>query len=264
MAGMQLVGVQLEIVWEDREANFAKVRALLERNPPKPGALVALPEMFGSGFSMNVSAIAEDASRPTERFLCELSQRYGICLVGGLATIGPDGRGRNEAVVADPAGRVMSRYHKIHPFVPGKEGQHYSGGESIVTFSCAEFTVAPFVCYDLRFPEIFRAGMQRGAQVIVVIANWPSPRAEHWATLLRARAIENQAYVLGVNRCGNDPFLPYPGRSAIIDFRGQVLAEASDAEQVITTNADAAALLAYRRELPFLSDAKRDLSALYR
>src|SRR3954467_14411938 len=97
LPAMQLVGVQLDIVWENHEANFYKVRALLERNPPKPGALVALPEMFGSGFSMNVATIAEDDSRATETFLREMSQRYGIYLVGGLATVGPDGRGRNEA-----------------------------------------------------------------------------------------------------------------------------------------------------------------------
>jgi predicted amidohydrolase len=260
---MQLVGVQLDIVWENRDPNFAKVRSLLERNPPKPGALVALPEMFTSGFSMNVAAIAEDVSRAIERFLCELSQRYGVHLNGGLATVGPDGRGRNEAVVADPAGRAISRYQKIHPFVPGKEAQHYAGGESIVTFPCGDFTVAPFVCYDLRFPEIFRAGMQRGANVIVVIANRPSPRVEHWSTLLRARAIENQAYVLGVNRCGSDPFLPDPGRSAISDFRGQALAEAGDAELVIAADADVEALTSYRQQLPFLADAKRNLAKLY-
>jgi len=98
---------------------------------------------------------------------------------------------------------------------------------------------------------------------VIAHATWPSSRAEHWATLLRARAIENQAYVLGVNRCGSDPFLPYPGRSAIIDFRGQALAEAGDAEQVIAANADVAALKSYREQLPFLADAKRDLSKLY-
>jgi predicted amidohydrolase len=260
---MQLVGVQLDIAWEDRQANFARVRALLEMNPPKPGALVALPEMFSSGFSMNVRTIAEDEPRATEQFLGELARRYNVAVVGGLATVGPDGRGRNHAAVVLPSGHVAGHYHKIHPFVPGKEGQHYTGGEAVVTFPCGEFTVAPFVCYDLRFPEVFRAAAQRGANLIVVIANWPSARVGHWTALLRARAIENQAYVLGVNRCGNDPFLPYPGRSTIIDFRGEVLAQAGDAEQVIFADADPSSLLAYRKELPFLADAKRDLGKLF-
>ena len=94
---MQLMGVQFDIVWESREANFAKVAALLEQSRPRRGALVALPEMFASGFSMNVGAIAEDESRPTERFLRETAKRYGIHLIGGVVTRGEDGRGRNEA-----------------------------------------------------------------------------------------------------------------------------------------------------------------------
>jgi predicted amidohydrolase len=261
---MELVGVQLDIVWENREANHAKVRALLEASPPTRGALVALPEMFASGFSMNVERIADNETRATERFLCETAKRHGVHLVGGLATRAADGRGRNEALVAGPDGSVVARYCKIHPYSPGKEAQHYCGGEAIATFDAGGLRVAPFVCYDLRFPEGFRAAMQRGANVILVIANWPSPRVEHWVTLLRARAIENQCYVLGVNRCGNDPYLPYPGRSVIVDFRGNVLTDAGGREGVIRTDADPAALLAYREELPFLRDTKCDLSSLFR
>jgi len=255
--------VQLDIVWEDRQANHDKGRDLLAANPPAHGALVALPEMFARGFSMNVSKIAEDESRPTEEFLCDTAKRFGIFLVGGLATQSADGLGQNEALVADPYGRVVARYQKIHPYSPGKEKAHFHGGEAIEVFQSGGLRVAPFVCYDLRFPEAFRAAMQRGAQVLIVIANWPSYRVEHWRTLLRARAIENQAYVLGVNRCGNDPYLPYPGGSMIVDFRGHVLADAGDEEGVIQADADLAPLLAYRKELPFLADMKRDLSALF-
>ena len=261
---MQLVGVQLDIAWEDREANHRRVEKLLLDSPPAPGSLVVLPEMFSSGFSMNVERIAETDARPTERLICELAQRHNIWLVGGLATLGPDGRGRNEALAAGPDGQVVARYQKIHPFAPGKEAQHYTGGDEIVTFNAGEFTVAPFICYDLRFPEIFRAGMQRGANVLLVMANWPAARVEHWLTLLRARAIENQAYVIGVNRCGIDPYLPYPGRSMVIDFRGNILCDAGVREGVISASADLASLRAYREELPFLADTKVDLAALFR
>ena len=262
---MELIGVQLDIAWEDREANHAKVRTLLESSPPKRGALVALPEMFASGFSMNVERIADhNETRATERFLCETAKRHGVYLVGGLATVGADGRGRNEAVVADPSGQVIARYRKIHPYSPGNESQHFCGGQAIVTFECGPFRVAPFVCYDLRFPEIFRAAIQRGANVLVIIANWPSSRIEHWLTLLRARAIENQSYVLGVNRCGSDPHFAYPGRSLIVDFRGNTVTDGGNGEGIVRADADPAALLAYRKELPFLQDTKRDLSALFK
>ncbi|MEO6434912.1 MAG: nitrilase-related carbon-nitrogen hydrolase [Tepidisphaeraceae bacterium] len=256
---MQLVGVQFDIAWENREANHAKVRALLAASPPRAGALVALPEMFSSGFSMNVAKVAEDESRASERLLCETAKRYGIFLVGGVATHGEDGKGRNEAIVAGPEGTVVARYCKLHPFAPGKEKQHYTAGDAVTTFPADGFTVAPFICYDLRFPEIFRTGVQRGANVMLVIANWPSPRVEHWVTLLRARAIENQAYVMGVNRCGNDPYLPYPGRSLIVNFRGDVMADAGARESLVSAEIDLAELEAYRRELPFLADMREDL-----
>src|SRR5687767_4770659 len=256
---MQLIGLQLDIAWEDREKNHARVREMLHQHPPPRNALVALPEMFASGFSMNVEKIAEDESRPTERFLAALSRELGVYLVGGLATRGQDGRGRNEAVVTSPAGETISRYCKLHPFSPGKEKQHYSAGDQIVTFDWNGVTVAPLICYDLRFPEAFRRATRKGAQVLVVIANWPSPRVEHWVTLLRARAIENQAYVLGVNRCGTDPYLPYPGRSLIVDYRGEVLADAGDREGVIAADIAPAAQAAYRKELPFLDDMRDDL-----
>jgi len=256
---MQLIGIQLDIAWEDRERNHARVREMLEKHPPQRDALLALPEMFASGFSMNVAKIAEDDARATERFLADLSKRFGVYIVGGLATIGSDGRGRNEAVVTSPVGEVVSRYCKLHPYSPGKEKQHFSAGREIVTFAWNGMTVTPLICYDLRFPEAFRRATRQGAQVLAVIANWPSPRVEHWITLLRARAIENQAYVLGVNRCGNDPYLPYPGRSLIVDYRGNVLADAGDAEGIIAADIDPAAQAAYRKELPFLDDMRDDL-----
>jgi predicted amidohydrolase len=262
---MELLGLQLDIAWEDREANHSKVRTMLESARPNPGSIVALPELFASGFSMNLDHIADNETRATEQFICETAKQYELHVIGGLATKRPDCRGLNEAVVAGPDGRVVARYAKLHPYAPGKEAQHYAGGEQIVTFEAGdEFKVAPFVCYDLRFPEIFRAAMQRGANVMVVIASWPSPRVEHWITLLRARAIENQCYVMGVNRCGNDPYLPYPGRSLIVDFRGNILADAGEREGIIRAEADPAALSAYRRELPFLADAKTDLSSLFK
>jgi len=262
---MELLGIQLDIAWEDREANHAKVRAMLEASPPKARAVVALPEMFASGFSMNLDRIADNETRATERFLCEIAKNYGVFAIGGLATKRPDCRGLNEAVVADPRGAVVARYAKIHPYAPGKEAQHYAGGDAIATFDAGDgFNVAPFVCYDLRFPEIFRAAMQRGANVMIVIASWPSPRVEHWITLLRARAIENQCYVMGMNRCGNDPYLPYPGRSVIVDFRGNIVADAGEREGIVRASMDASALAAYRAELPFLADARTKLSSLFK
>ena len=146
-----------------------------------------------------------------------------------------DGRGRNEAVVFNPEGKLICRYAKIHPFSFGGESKHYAPGTEIVSFQWHDFVAAPFICYDLRFPEVFRIATRRGAHLIAVIANWPAKRVSHWVALLQALAIENQAYVVGVNRVGNDPKLGYPGRSLIVDPQGEIVAEGSDREFVSAT-----------------------------
>ena len=120
---MELLGLQLDIAWEDREANHSKVRTMLEAARPKPGSLVALPEMFASGFSMNLDRIADNETRAGERLLSEIAKNYGVFVVGGLATKRPNCKGLNEAVIAAPDGRVIARYAKIHPYTPGKEAQ---------------------------------------------------------------------------------------------------------------------------------------------
>lgn len=255
----QVVGVQLDIAWEDREENFRTVRTLLEKSPISPGSLIILPEMFSSGFSMNVSQIHEGEERKTAQFLAGLARDLESTVLGGLVTCAADGRGRNEAVVFQPDGEERVRYQKIHPFRYGGETDHYEPGQEIHTFAWAGFTVAPFICYDLRFPEVFRIGAHRGANLCVIIANWPEAREDHWLTLLKARAIENQAYVIGVNRSGKDPRLAYSGRSQVIGPTGTVLVDAGSEEGVFTGELDREALLEYRSQFPALQDLRPEL-----
>lgn len=255
---MQIVGIQVDTVWEDKAATFARVRRLLERMQIQQGAMVVLPEMFAVGFSLDVPKIAADNGRETEGFLRELAARHNVFMLGGVVTRGRDGKGRNEAVVFDPSGRELARYCKLHPFTFGGETQHYEPGKCVATFQWGQSIVAPLICYDLRFPEAFRATIKLGVQVYAVIANWPKPREEHWLTLLRARAIENQAYVIGVNRCGRDPKLEYGGRSQIIDPQGRIIADAGQEEAVLSAQVDLAALAEYRVRFPALADMRDD------
>src|SRR5580704_17942421 len=223
---MQIIGCQTDIVWQDKLANHDRVRELLSSSPIEPGALVLLPEMFATGFSMHVDVIAEPLGGEMQTFLAELAKQLRSYVMGGVVTRAADGRGRNEAVVYDPDGRQVTRYCKLHPFSYAGETKYYQAGEAGAQFACHGFQVAPFVCYDLRFPEIFRRAVRGGAQLLAVIANWPQPRESHWLALLRARAIENQAYVVGVNRAGADPNVRYSGHSLIVGPRGETLAEA--------------------------------------
>jgi predicted amidohydrolase len=256
---MRLIGVQLDIVWEDKAATFERVRRLLDAGQPPAGSLVVLPEMFATGFSMNVAAIREGGERPAERFLESVAREYGVHVLGGVVNSDADAKGRNQALVFGPDGRELCRYDKIHPFNLGEEGEHYAGGSAVRCFDWGGMTVAPLVCYDLRFPETFREAVatrqgRRAAQLFAVIANWPSRRDGHWVTLLQARAIENQAYVIGVNRCGSDPKHAYSGRSLIVDPHGKVLADAGSDECLISAEVDVAAVESWRREFPALAD----------
>lgn len=251
----QVFAVQLDIAWEDKEANFRKARALVEAARPPAGSLVVLPEMFASGFSMNLAVTRQGPEAEDEAFLAQLARELGVFVVGGVVAPGAGAMGRNEAVAFSPDGALLARYAKIHPFSLGGEADGHERGAEIATFAWGGFVVAPFVCYDLRFPEIFRAAALNGANLFVVMALWPSKRQQHWLTLLQARAIENQAYVVGVNRVGAEPSFSYSGRSVVVDPQGVIIADAGEREQVLCAALEPEIVTAWRRDFPALHDA---------
>jgi len=255
MPSPNLFALQLEIAWEDKSANFRKVEALLEAAKPTAGSLVVLPEMFACGFSMNLAVTKQNAACEDETFLAGLARKYGVFVVGGVVSPGTGEKGRNQAVVFSPEGKLAARYTKIHPFSLDESEGHEPGSE-IVHFPWGGFTVTPFVCYDLRFPEIFRsAARQQGTGLFVVMALWPVKRQQHWLTLLQARAIENQAYVVGVNAVGTDPNYTYAGRSVVVDPHGVIVADASGRETVLTATLEPEVVASWRRDFPALRDA---------
>jgi omega-amidase len=254
---VKAVALQFDIAWENKTANFEKVRRLLTEASPEKNSLVALPEMFATGFNMNAAAMAEPYGGETEQFLASTAKEFGVCLVAGAAMRGRDGQARNKALVFSPAGELIAFYAKMRPFTPGGEPRHYVAGERPIVFPWADCMVSPFICYDLRFPEIFRdAVAAHRPELFVVIANWPEKRIRHWVALLQARAIENQAYVVGVNRVGRDPYYTYSGRSLIVDPQGEILANADEREGCVSAKLDLATLRKYREGLPFLADMR--------
>ncbi len=231
---------------------------MLSKANPQPGDMAILPEMFSTGFAMDPTALAEPADGPTATFLSETAKRFGIYILAGLATR-HDNTYRNEAVLLAPDGTAAGRYWKTHPFSPSEEEQHYTPGDRAVVIQTGQFQLAPTICYDLRFPELFRSSTAAGANLIAVIANWPAQRADHWSCLLRARAIENQAYVVGANRCGSDPNHSYAGRSVIIDPQGNTIASADNDQCVISAPLDLDAVNQWRDAFPALRDIRKDM-----
>lgn len=257
---MQLIGIQLDTVWEDKAASHARVQALLRETNVTSGALIVLSEFFATGFSTDVAKIAEaEGEGESQTFLAQLAKQYKAFVLGGIVAREGSGRGRNQCVVYNPAGEEIARYWKLHPFSFGGETEYYDAGSQLVTFDWSGCTVAPFICYDVRFPEVLRR-MAGPAKLFTVIANWPAPRRAHWITLLRARAIENQAYVIGVNRCGSDPKLTYAGDSLIIDPRGEVIADGGAIEGIIHAEVNLDDLDAYRHSFPALVDRRSEFN----
>jgi predicted amidohydrolase len=221
---------------------------------PAPGDIVLLPEMFDSGFSFALDVTA-DHDGATADFLHTLARDLRVTVVAGRTVVGHDRRGRNRCTVVGPSGEVLTEYDKVHLFSIGREHEAFGVGTRVTSFAWGGLRCAPAICYDLRFPEVFRAGLAQGAECFVVVAQWLSARAAHWPALLVARAIENQAFVLAVNRCGRDPNSAYPGLSMAVGPTGEVLAHADEREQVLSVAIDAAQVRAWREKFPAWREA---------
>jgi predicted amidohydrolase len=252
---MKVALIQHDIVWEDADATRAHIEPMIAQAVAAQARLIVLPEMYATGFSMRLANVAEDEGGPNETFIVEQAIEHDCWIVGTVAQWAP-GRemGANVAILAGPDGSVH-RYVKIHPFSYGGEDKYYVAGKDFLTVDIDGVRVSVFICYDLRFADEF---WQRAHETdcYVVPANWPAPRREHWQTLLRARAIENQAYVVGVNRVGAAKSLQHKGDSAVIDPLGVVLTTASDIETVLFADIDVARVQQVRDEFPFLPDRR--------
>lgn len=241
----QVHAVQVDIAWENPPENFARVRALLAGANIRPGDLIVLPEMFATGFSFHIERTA-DQGGGTLRFLESLAQDFGATIQGGRTIAGEaGGKARNVmTVVASDQGkaaRQRAEYAKIHPFQ--READVIAGGGEVMIYPWCdaggrEVKVCPVICYDLRFPELFRRGLELGAEVYAIGACWPSVRHAHWRALSIARAIENQAFVIACNRAGDDPAnaggLHYAGGSLVVSPMGEVVGELGEGPGVLS------------------------------
>jgi predicted amidohydrolase len=252
---VRIAAVQHDIVWEDRDANFDRLAPQVRRAVGAGAELVLLTETFSTGFSMT-PGIGEPEDGPSARFLAAQAAEHGVWVGGSCPEMqaGED-LPHNCFVLAGPDGSTH-RYRKLHPFTHAGEHDRFRAGTEPVTVEVGGLRITPFICYDLRFADVFWRAAPT-TDVYLVPANWPSPRRAHWRTLLEARAIENQAYVVGCNRVGTaGDGTEHSGDSRIVSPMGELLATAAGVETIVLADVDAAEVAATRDRLRFLADRR--------
>ena len=255
---MKIALCQLAIQFENKEVNARRVIRFMEQARSAGADLVLFPEMSLTGFSMNIRLTGERNMESVERMRAE-AERIGIAVGFGWTALvrsgtkeeadesdadtvadeqaadghpAPGERGANHYTVISAQGKVLGDYVKMHPFSYSGEDRYFLKGDSPVHFELGGIPFSTFICYDLRFPEIFQA-VSPEAHVMIVAADWPGSRREHWQCLLRARAIENQCYILGINSVGDQNGLHYTGDSCVIRPDGTVTEQLSEEEGLI-------------------------------
>lgn len=254
--GVKAALCQTEIVWEDKKKNIFNAEKMIIAAKENIAEIVLFPEMSFTGFSMNIMKTKE-ANEETVKTISRLASEYDIYV--GFGWVKASGnKAENHYTVIDRSGTLILDYIKIHSFQYGGEGEQFIPGNQLYSFTINELRFTPLICYDLRFPEVFRMKMEE-TDVYIVPANWPASRREHWKTLLRARAIENQSYVLGINCVGEIGGLSYYGDTSAIDPNGNILGHISEREEILYVDIEKSSL-EIRESFPVRRDRR---SAIY-
>jgi omega-amidase len=250
MQDLAITLIQCELTWENPVANRKKLSALI-KNLNQPTDLIVLPEMFTTGFSMNALANAEHPGGETQQWLAQLAAQQNCAITGSIA-VREDNKVYNRMLFATP--EALYQYDKRHLFRMAGEDQRYVAGDRRVTVDFRDWRINLQVCYDLRFPVFARN--QDDFDLQIYVANWPAKRSYHWRQLLIARAIENQACVVGVNRIGSDANgVEYQGDSLAIAADGIILYDLENHSEAAQLTLSGAALTNYRKKFPCHLDA---------
>jgi predicted amidohydrolase len=254
---MRVAAIQHDTRWCDRDANFEHLAPMIAAAAAADARLVLLTEMFSTGFALG-DEIAEPEGGPSAQFLVAQAREHDVWVGGSCPEVRAeecdDLRPYNSFVLAGPDGTVH-RYRKVHPFTFSGEHEHFRAGDRLVTVDVEGLRVSLFVCYDLRFADEFWQ-LARDTDLYLVPANWPESRRLHWQALLQARAIENQAYVVGCNRVGSGGGLDYSGDSRIVDPLGELLATGARTETILLADVTAEHVAAVRDRFRFLPDRR--------
>ncbi|GBD86510.1 2-oxoglutaramate amidase [bacterium BMS3Abin03] len=252
---MRLGLVQYCPVWEDKKANKEKILSLL-KDESNDFDLLIFPEMTLTGFTMRSNKFAEKLKGESYKFFKSIARDFNVNVIAGIIEKPKKKKIYNTLIHVSPRGKLVGSYRKIHPFSYSNEDKHYNKGSRQVITKINDWKIGLSICYDLRFPELYRYYAKKKVHLIINIANWPHTRIDHWHTLLKARAIENQCYFAGVNRVGDSPKQHYNGMSGIFDPLGRTVEIVENEERVIYAEIEKSEVDDVRKKLPFLDDIR--------
>ncbi|WP_412053067.1 carbon-nitrogen family hydrolase [Lactiplantibacillus plantarum] len=257
---MHVALAQLNIQFGDPDANYEQIEVAIQRAAEQTVDVIVLPEMWNTGYALTrLNVLADDDGQRTLQLLSKLARQFRVNIVGGSVAVARDGHYYNEMLVVDRQGQLLSRYDKVHRFGLMAEDRYITAGETENVFELDGTVAMGAICYDIRFPEWLRKQAARGPQVIFVSAKWPTVRQMQWRLLLQARAIENQAFVVAVNRVGSDPDNQFGGQSLVIDPLGQIVAIGGAHAQLITAELDLTQVDQVRGQIPVFEDRRPEL-----
>ncbi|WP_394238086.1 carbon-nitrogen family hydrolase [Niallia oryzisoli] len=257
---MKIAVVQMDIEFGQPEKNFAKVEKYTEEAAKNHTDVIIFPEMWNTGYALKqLESLADADGIHTKELFSKLAKKYHVNIVGGSVATKNQDKFYNTMYIADRTGMIISEYSKAHLFKLMDEHQYMNAGHKLNTFELDGITCGGVICYDLRFPEWIRSHVLRGAKIMFIPAEWPTPRIDHWQILLQARAIENQCFVVAVNRVGSDPGNTFNGHSMVIAPWGELLISGHTEEGIYYTDINLQEVDSVRSTIPIFQDRRTDL-----
>lgn len=257
---MKIAVVQMNIHFGEPEKNFKQVEKYIEDAAHNNADIVVFPELWNTGFALEkLETLADKSGEQTKSLLRQLSKKHGINIVGGSVATQKDDGYYNTLYITNRSGELVQEYDKVHLFPLMDEPDYFKPGNSINTFQIDGITMGSIICFDTRFPELTRKLVLDGAKIIFVPAQWPTGRVDHWEILLQARAIENQCFVIGVNRIGNDPNNEFNGHSIVVAPWGDLLLHGEEKEGIFYVDLSLEEVDRVRNTIPIFSARRIDL-----
>ncbi len=260
MSKVTISAIQMDVKHGDLKSNLEKAFKMIEKAANKGANFVVLPEMWPTGFDYEtLQKLPASYVDEVLGLLGDLSARYSLYIISGSLCEPAEGQFFNTSIIIDPSGKPMGQYRKVHLFKDMGEQDFFTPGTEIPTFDTKFAKIGIAICYDIRFPELFSALSTAGAQMIFVPAEFPRPRIEHWQTLLRARAIENQLFVIGCNRVGKAGTREYFGHSTLIGPYGEIIDELEEDEDILTESIELDKIREIRENLPSFNERRPEV-----